>query len=100
MQSVSFMHGPLVLKVEPMLLPVALLTLPPPFKLLMRAIESASCSANQRFLSGPVVMPAAFVFGVGMGYSEMPPMGVERPMALVRPGSVNHILLSGPAVMA
>src|SRR5260370_8187337 len=94
MQSVSFVHGPLVLDVVPMPLPVALLTLPPPFKLLMRTIESASCSANQMFLSAPTAMPAAFVFA-GMGYSETPPMGVERPTALTR-RSVNHKFPSHP----
>jgi len=82
MQSASLVHVPLVVSIVPILSGAALLTLPPPVKLLMRAIESASCSANHRFLSGPAVMPAAFVFGVGMGYSEIPPAGVERPMAL------------------
>src|SRR6267142_5877891 len=95
-QSLSFVHGPLVLGVAPMPLPVALGTLPPPVKLLMRTIESASCSANQMFLSAPTVMPAAFVFG-GMGYSETPPMGVMRPTALTS-RSVNHRLPSEPAV--
>ena len=42
MQSVSFTQGPLMLKVVPKASPVALLRLPPPVKLLMRATFSAS----------------------------------------------------------
>src|SRR5260370_40815674 len=78
----------------------ALLTVPPPVKLLMRAIALASSSANHMFLSGPAVMPFAFVLSVGIGYSEMPPVGVQRPMALKVPGSVNHRLPSGPPAIA
>jgi hypothetical protein len=51
-------------------------------------------------LSGPDVMPAASVLAVGIGYSEMQPIGVQRPMALKLPGSVNHRLPSEPAAMA
>jgi len=56
-------------------LPGALGTLPPPIKLLRRPISLASLSANHRFLSGPDVMPATSVLAVGIGYSEMPPIG-------------------------
>src|SRR5258708_1621558 len=99
MQSVSFVH---IVPVEPIpsALPMTLATLPPPVKLLMRPILSTPSSANHMFLSGPAVIPATSVLGVGMGYSEMPPIGVHRPIALNYPCPGNHRLPSDPAAIA
>src|SRR5258708_7997497 len=80
MQSESFVHFAPVPAVVPRS-PIALGTLPPPIKLLRRPILLASLSANHRFLSGPAVMPATSVLAVGIGYSEMPPIRPQRPMA-------------------
>src|SRR5436190_11982238 len=78
---------------------MALGRLPPPFRLLMRAILFTDFSVNHMLPSGPTVMPAGSAFGDGIGYSDTPPAGVTRPMAFVTPGSVNHMLPSGPAAM-
>src|SRR5260370_37849519 len=99
MQSVSFVQVVAVDTVRSALR-ATLATLPPPVKLLMRPILSTPSSANQMFLSGPAVIPATSELGVGMGYSEIPPVGVHRPIPLNDPGSVNHRLPSGPAAIA
>src|SRR5260370_37018778 len=99
MQSVCLVHV-VPVDVVPSALPLTLATLPPPAKLLMRPSLSAPSSANQMFLSGPAVIPATSVFRVGMGYSEMPPLGVHRPIALNDPGSLTHRLPSDPAAIA
>ena len=74
-------------------------TLPPPLKLLMRAILFAESSVNQMFLSGPRAMPSGSLSAVGTAYSAMAPDVVTRPTALGAPASVYHRLPSGPAVM-
>src|SRR5258706_9649582 len=80
-------------------LPIALGRLPPPFKLLMRPILLTDFSVNHMLPSGPAVIPAGSAFGDGIGYSDTPPIGVTRPIALVAPASVNQRLPSGPAAM-
>src|SRR5580658_5280137 len=99
MQSVSIMHFMPWLNgsVEPMVLDGA--TVPPPLTLLIMPILLVDSSVNQRFLSGPSVMPSGSQSGVGTGYSEMPPAGVTRAIALATPASVYQTLPSGPAVM-
>src|SRR5258708_589030 len=77
-----------------------LATWPRRASLLMRPILSAPSTASEMFLWGPAVIPATWVFRVGMGYSEMPPLGVHRPIALNAPGSLNHRLPSDPAAIA
>jgi len=98
-QSWSTMHAIPTLSgsVAPMLPDGA--TLPPPVKLLMRAILFVESSVNQMFLSGPSAMPSGSASGVGTEYSAIEPDVVTRPMAFGAPASVYQRLPSGPAVM-
>src|SRR5713101_707027 len=98
MQSRSFVHIVMPVSGVPRL-PMALGMLPPPFKLLMRAILLIDFSVIQRLPSGPAVMPLGSAFAVGIGYSETSPIGVMRATALVAPGSMNQRLPSGPLTM-
>lgn len=56
-------------------------------------------SVNQRFPSGPGVMPEGELKGVGIGNSVKAPEGDTRPMLLAL-YSVNHRFPSGPAVIS
>ena len=59
-------------------------------------ILAALFSVNQRFLSGPVVIPYGLLAAVGTVNSVSVPVGVIRPMRLPRI-SVNHMLPSDRA---
>ena len=60
----------------------------------IRPILLPCSSANQTLPSGPVVIPAGALAGVGSGNSVMVPAGVIRPIALPD-HSVNQRLPSG-----
>ena len=64
----------------------------------IRPILFALFSANQRFPSGPRVIPLGTLPPVGMGNSVTTPAGVIRPIWLPV-SSVNHRFPSGPALM-
>ena len=58
------------------------------------------CSVNQRFPSGPDVIPKGMLPAVVMGNSLMVPAGVILPILPPGTFSVNHRLLSDPSVIA
>ncbi len=55
-------------------------------------------SLNQRFPSGPFVIPEGSLPALGSGYSVMTPAGVMRPIRFPK-YSVNQRLPSGPFVI-
>src|ERR1700693_4965925 len=63
----------------------------------IRPIRLAASSVNQRFPSGPLVIPNGPV-GAGSGNSVIAPAVVMRPIWFAS-NSVNQRLASGPAVM-
>ena len=64
----------------------------------IRPMRLPVSSVNQRFLSGPTVMPLGLLPVMGRLYSMNPACGVTRPMRSWS-GSVNHRLPSGPPTM-
>src|SRR5262249_39090343 len=67
----------------------------------MRLFSLPASSVNQRFPSGPVVIPLGETFAVGIGISSpapIPPAVVMRAMLLPK-YSVNHSRPSGPVVI-
>ena len=66
---------------------------------LMSPTRLPTCSVNQRFPSGPVVISKGKLPAVGRGYSAMAwVVGLIMPIEFV-PLSVNQMLPSGPAVI-
>ena len=64
----------------------------------IRPILLPANSVNQRFSSGPAMIPLGWLFGVGTVNSVMMPAGVIRPILLPE-YSANQTLPSGPAAI-